>query len=206
VQLSESFLKENVNARIFEEFPFLLSETVLPKVLPPTVFAEFDQLCQQILTEYTSDSLYRYQIIGSLFGVVLLKIKAHFWQDYDAIYEGDRSSQIVKEFKQYLEQHFRGLDQGKAPKILRVQDCAAQLNLHPNYLSIVLKSKTGRSVSTWITEKTIGEAKLTLQYTSLPVNEIAYQLGYTESAHFSTFFKKHTNQSPNAYRRQHDLS
>ncbi len=36
------------------------------------------------------------KIIGNLFVVILLKIKAYFWEDYNPIYEGNRSSQIVK--------------------------------------------------------------------------------------------------------------
>jgi hypothetical protein len=42
--LSESFLKENVYANIFDEFPFLLAETFPARVLSPEVFEEFDIL------------------------------------------------------------------------------------------------------------------------------------------------------------------
>ncbi|GAB3641373.1 helix-turn-helix domain-containing protein [Spirosoma arcticum] len=203
VSLSEAFLKENVHARIYDEFAFLLAETVVNKALEPSVFAEFDQLCGQLLAAYTSNSPHRYKIIGSLFRVVLLKIEDYFWQDYNPIYEGNRSSQIVREFKRCLEQHFRELNQPdvKNPKALRVQDCAEAQHLHPNYLSTVIKSKTGKSVSTWIIEKTIGEAKSMLKNTPLSIKEIAYRLGFIESTHFSTYFRKYTGQSPIACRR-----
>lgn len=204
VTLSEAFLKENVHADIFDEFSFLLAETVPAKVLEPNAFAEFDQLCGQILAEYNAHALYRHRIIGALFVAVLLKIKAYFWQDYNPIYEGNRSSQIVKEFKRCLEQHFRDLGQPevKNPRALRVQDCADAQHLHPNYLSSVIKSKTGKSISAWITEKTIIEAKAMLQNSSLSVKEVAYRLGFIEPTHFSNYFKKHTGVSPVLYRKQ----
>jgi hypothetical protein len=41
--LSESFLKENVHNQIFDEFPFLVSEIVPPKVLTPLEYAEFEE-------------------------------------------------------------------------------------------------------------------------------------------------------------------
>lgn len=203
ITLSESFLKENVHPKIFEEFPFLLAETVPPRVLQPAVFAQFEQLYGQIEKEYFADSLYRNRLIGNLFVVLLLKIKEYFWEDYNPIYEGNRSSQIVKTFKRTLEKHYRDLLSGKADKPFRIQDYADAQNLHPNYLSNVIKSKTGKPIGTWISEKTIAEAKSLLQNSSTSIKEIAWQLGFTESTHFSNYFKKHTDLSPALFRKQH---
>ncbi|MDR6570364.1 helix-turn-helix domain-containing protein [Chitinophaga ginsengisegetis] len=203
VTLSESFLKENVHPKIFEEFPFLLAETVPPRTLQPEVFAEFEQLYLQIEKEYFSSSAYRTRMIGNLFVVLLLKIKEYFWEDYNPIYEGNRSSQIVKQFKRTLEQHYRDLVNGKADKVFRVQDYAAAQHLHPNYLSNVIKSKTGKPIGTWISEKTITEARTLLQHSPASIKQIAGQLGFTEATHFSNYFKKQTGISPVLYRKQH---
>ncbi|SFD47733.1 AraC-type DNA-binding protein [Chitinophaga sp. CF118] len=202
ITLSESFLKENVHPNIFTEFSFLLAETVPPKTLHDEIFAEFEQLYQQILKEYFSHSPYKNRMIGNLFVVLLLKIKEYFWEDYNPIYEGNRSSQIVKNFKRTLEQHYRELMSGKVDKPFRVQDYADVQGLHSNYLSNVIKSKTGKPIGTWIIEKTISEAKSLLQNTSVPIKEISYQLGFAESTHFSNYFKKHTDLTPVLYRKQ----
>jgi AraC family transcriptional activator of pobA len=203
ITLSESFLKENVHPDVFEAFPFLLAETVLPRVLAPESFSEFEQLYLQIRKEYLAASPYRNKIIGNLFVVLLLKIKEHFWMDYNPIHEGGRSSQIVKSFKQTLEKHYRDLSAGKVTQVFRVQEYADAQNLHPNYLSNVLKSKTGKAIGTWIAEKTIAEAKSLLQQSAISVKEIAFLLGFSESAHFSNYFKKHTGLSPILYRKEH---
>ncbi|TDE12955.1 AraC family transcriptional regulator [Dyadobacter psychrotolerans] len=206
ITLSESFLKENVHPDIFEEFPFLLAETVPPRVLTPDIFAEFEQLYQLICKEYFSNSPYRNRMIGNLFVVILLKIKEYFWEDYNPIYEGDRSSQIVKNFKMLLEKHYRDVSGGAVQNVFRVQDYADSQSLHPNYLSNVIKSKTGKSIGTWITEKTIAEARAMLQNSSVSIKEIAYKLGFSESTHFSSYFKKHTDLSPVLFRKQHKIS
>lgn len=201
VTMSESFLKENVHANIFEEFPFLLAETVPARVLSPEVFAEFEPLYTQIYKEYFSNSPYKNKMIGNLFVVLLLKIKEYFWEDYNPIYEGNRSSQIVKNFKRTLEKHYRELASGKAKRVFRSQDYANEQNLHPNYLNNVIKAKTGKSVSTWIIDKTITEAKSLLQNSGTPIKQIADQLGFAESAHFSNYFKKYTDTTPALYRK-----
>ncbi|WP_118974207.1 AraC family transcriptional regulator [Taibaiella koreensis] len=206
ITLSEAFLKENVHAGIFEEFPFLLAETFPGRRLTPDVFAEFERIYLQIHHEYNNRSPYRRRIIGNLFVVLLLKIKEYFWPDYDPIYEGNRSSVIVKNFKRLLEQHYRTLRAGKAEQVFRVQEYADAQNLHPNYLNNVIKTKTGKSIGTWIAEKTIAEAKSLLQNPGLSVKEITYTLGFAETAHFSNYFKKHTNMSPAAYRKAYHLS
>jgi AraC-like DNA-binding protein len=201
ITLSESFLKENVHPEIFEEFPFLLAETVRPRTLDTNTFAEFEKLYLQIDKEYQGTSPYKNRIIGNLFVVILLKIKEYFWSDYNPIYEGNRSSQIVKTFKENLEKHFRDLADGREQSLFQVQDYARLQSLHANYLSNVIKSKTGKSISAWIVDKTIAEAKSLLKNSAISIKQVAFRLGFSESNHFSNYFKKHTNLTPNAFRK-----
>ena len=202
ITLTEAFLKENVHADIFEEFPFLLAETVPPSVLSKEEFKAFEVLYLQIAEEFKATSTFKNRILGNLFVVLLLKIKEQFWKNYNPIEEGDRSSEIVRQFKKTMESHFRTLSKGEVGYHFQVQDYANAQNLHPNYLSNVIKSKTGKSVNTWIAEKMISEAQALLKNTNLTGKEIAHRLGFSEATHFSSFFKKHTGQTPGSYRKQ----
>jgi len=202
ITFDEAFLKENVHNDVFNEFSFLLTETVRPKIVTATFFSEVEQLYKQMHAEYRRNSIYKYRIIGSIFTALLLKIKEYFWLDYDPIYEGNRGSQIVKDFKQNLERHYREVSAGAVSRTFRVQDYAELQSLHPHYLSNVIKSKTGKPITTWIADKTVAEAKSLLQNSELPVKEISARLGFSEMAHFSNYFKKHTGQSPASYRKE----
>lgn len=202
ITVSEEFLKENIHADIFTEFPFLLSETLPAMQATEEVFIQFERLYLQIHLEYNARSPFRKKLIGSLFYALLLKYKEYFWLKYNPIYEGNRGSEIVKRFNQLLEKHYRDLSAGKAEFVFRLQDYAQAQSLHPNYLSNVIKSKTGKTVSTWIAERTIAEAKSLLKNTDIPIKEITYRLGFTDTANFSTYFKKNTGSSPLGYRKQ----
>jgi len=165
-------------------------------------FEEFETLYGQILREFKNESDYKSKILGNLFMVLLLKIKERFWSTYNAIEEGNRSSRIVKSFKQLLEKEFKKvMEQKQIDKKLQAQHFAKKLNLHPNYLNSVIKSKTGKTVNDWISERLMSAAKSLLISTPYSAKEIAYQLGFSEPTHFSRFFKKHTQLSPKAFRK-----
>jgi len=202
ITLTENFLRENVHSEIFGEFPFLLAEIVPPKKLSQNDFEEFTILFKQIFDEFNKNSEYKNKILGNFFFVLLLKIKEKFWSDYNPIEEGNRNSQIVKSFKQLLESEFRKvMDIAQDGSKLQAQYFAERLNLHPNYLNSVIKSKTGRTVNDWISKRTLSVAKTLLMSTSYTSKEIAYKLGFSEPTHFSRFFKNHTQLSPGIFRK-----
>ncbi|WP_109435816.1 AraC family transcriptional regulator [Aquimarina sp. AU119] len=205
ITFDETFLKQYINKDIFSGFPFLLTETISPKIVSDEFYSEVEHVYLNIHNEYTNQSTDKYRIVGHLLAVMLYKIKAYFWKDYNPIYEGNRSSQIVKSFKRLLEKHYRDLIMGKIETVFRVQDYASAQNLHPNYLSNIIKTKTGKTVTTWIADKSISEAKSLLQNSSMSIKEITYRLGFSETAHFSNFFKKHTKISPAQYRKEHSI-
>jgi AraC family transcriptional regulator, transcriptional activator of pobA len=200
ITFSESFLKQYVHDRILDEFPFLIAEVVPPSYPDREVFQIFDELGSQLLYEYQSDSVYKHQVIGCLMVMLLLKIKERFWKVYDPLTKALTSSNITLTFQRNLEAHFRDLLTGKCDRLLQVQDYAQAQYLHPNYFSTVIKYKTGKSVNSWIAEKTIAEAKAMLARSSASVQEIAARLGFKDAGHFSRFFKKHTKLSPLIFR------
>ena len=79
---------------------------------------------------------------------------------------------------------------------------ANTLCLTPNYLSGVIKAYSGKSVSEWINEYVVTEAKILLCNTDLSVQEIAYRLNFATQSAFGKYFKLQTGLGPRAYRRQ----
>jgi len=202
VTFSESFLKQYVHQNIFDKFPFLIAEIVPPQYLDTHLFQSFERLSEQLLKEFESNSVYRFDIIGHLIVILLLRIKEHFWESYDPLNESDTGSTIALTFKRNLESHFRALLAGQCDRPYQVKDYADAQFLHPAYFTTVIKRKTGKSVNTWIAEKTITEAQALLSTRSESVQEIAFRLGFKDTAHFSRFFKKNTQLSPSQFRQQ----
>jgi AraC-like DNA-binding protein len=204
ISFTENFLRENVHTDMYDEFPFLLSEIVPPKTLSDKKFKEYETLYKQIFDEYEKPSVYKNKILGNLFVVLLLKLKEEFWLHYNPIMEGNGNSQIVQSFKHLLESEFKKvMEKQHNDSKLQAQHFAERLNLHPNYLNSVIKSKTGKTINEWIVSRTLSATKSLLKNTSLSVKEIAYRLGYSEPTHFNRFFKKHQNMTPIAFRKSY---
>ncbi len=81
-----------------------------------------------------------------------------------------------------------------------VHQLAEAINMSPNYLSSLLKAKTGQNTQQHIQTKLIEAAKERLSTSQLSISEIAYELGFEHSQSFSRFFKKKVNLSPSDFR------
>ena len=79
---------------------------------------------------------------------------------------------------------------------------AKKLNITTSHLNHCLNAATGLSVTHWLQEAMITEAKKHIYYTDNDIKEIAYSLGYDDHAYFSRLFKKITGHSPLAFRKQ----
>jgi AraC-like DNA-binding protein len=76
---------------------------------------------------------------------------------------------------------------------------AARMHLSIKTLSRKVREKLNISIGQLIRLEIINTAKVLLEQ-DININEIAYQLGFEEANHFSTFFKHHTKLTPSQYK------
>lgn len=99
---------------------------------------------------------------------------------------------ITKEYTRLLSSHIE--------KEHHISFYAGQLNISANHLNKSVRAVTGRTAMALLTEMRLMEAKRRLASTDLPVNEIAFQLGFEDPSYFSRFFRKATGVSPVKFR------
>ena len=86
---------------------------------------------------------------------------------------------------------------------LTVQEIAAALHVHPNYLSSLFTQKLGISLYQYILNEKIQTAKKLLVYSSFSPLEIAHYLGFTSQSHLGSHFKRAEGCSMIEYRKHH---
>jgi len=81
-----------------------------------------------------------------------------------------------------------------------MQLVAERLHKDYAYLSRLFSDAEGITIERYVIQQKIEKVKELLEYGELNLNEIAYQMGYSSSAHLSTQFKSVTGISPSKYK------
>lgn len=105
---------------------------------------------------------------------------------------------IIREYNILVEKHFREYHQ--------VKDYANLLFKSPKTLSNIFLKYGDKSPLAFINDRIVLEARRLLLYSKKSTEEIANELGYKDSSHFSKFFKRHQKVSPSELRKQHSVS
>lgn len=79
---------------------------------------------------------------------------------------------------------------------------ADKMFISPKYLSLIIKDATGRSAAEWIDQYVIQEAKNLLRYSGKNVQQVAYELNFTNQSSFGKYFKHLTGLSPTQFQNQ----
>lgn len=104
-----------------------------------------------------------------------------------------RRSSYVRDFIHLVHEHHRSERS--------VSFYASKLFISPKYLSLIVKESTGRSAAAWIDEYVILEAKNLLRYSGKNVQQVAYELNFSNQSSFGKYFKHLTGMSPTEYQK-----
>ncbi len=200
ITFSLEFLRSQYPGSIQYDFPFLLNETVPVMYLDDNTFDRISEMCASLEKEYSGDSSFKKRIVANQLVTFLFLTKELLLSHKAIISAENRPAEIVKLFQTALNKNLLDIVKGNANHILNVQEYADELSMHPNYLSNVVKSETGKTVKDWIDERIISEAKSLLNNTNKTIAQIAYGLTFDDTSNFSRFFKKKTGLTPAKYR------
>lgn len=121
---------------------------------------------------------------------LMRKYKSQFPNEYE---QGEtRAQQIFDRFMRLLRAYHT--------KERCLQFYAGKMHLTPKYISVMIKTYSGRGALEWINDYVVLEAKMMLRYTDMTVQEIAYALNFPTQSAFGKYFKQQSGISPKHYR------
>ena len=137
------------------------------------------------------------EIIGGLIATTIYKvgdILTHYLTEHPEVDSPihNRAEEYFRQFTELLGEHYK--------HERSVGFYARQLCITPKYLTTLIKRISGKSVSEWIDNYVILEAKTLLKYSNMSVQEIAYYLNFPNQSFFGSYFKRNAGMSPSQYK------
>ena len=118
----------------------------------------------------------------------------YYRKEQDRLLPPDNNAGIFSRFCDLVVEHYH--------ESKEIQYYASLLDLHPKYLSRVVRTATnGVTPGQWIDRYVVAQAKrLMATNPELSLKEIAYELGFSEPTAFYRFFKRVTGLTANEFR------
>ena len=200
IAISPDFMRR-INIDIKNMMPLFLKFVENPTLaLTPEESRSMRGMMAQIERETRGpETHFSFDIVSGLIAATIYKvgdIMYHYLAEHP---EGqnnshNRAEEYFKQFTHLLGEHFR--------EERSVGFYARQLCITPKYLTTLIKRISGQSVSEWIDNYVILEAKTLLKYSTMSIQEIAYYLNFPNQSFFGSYFKRNTGMSPSQYKAQ----
>lgn len=200
IAISPDFMRR-INIDIKNMMPLFLKFVENPTLaLTPEESRSMRGMLAQIERETRGpETHFSFDIVSGLIAATIYKvgdIMYHYLAEHP---EGqnnshNRAEEYFKQFTHLLGEHFR--------EERSVGFYARQLCITPKYLTTLIKRISGQSVSEWIDNYVILEAKTLLKYSTMSIQEIAYYLNFPNQSFFGSYFKRNTGMSPSQYKAQ----
>ncbi|SHM50885.1 AraC-type DNA-binding protein [Chitinophaga jiangningensis] len=194
---SESFLKGATKLNL-RNWPVFQGREIYVQSLSKEEYHDLSRLMLEIEEEKNSDYPFKEHLLRSrVFDIIHYIQKSVKRNDITPVHKEDT---LDERFFHVLEKAFLNINPentlaGKSPAYF-----ADLLHTTVDYLNYSLKKATGKTTQQIIHERIIEEANVLLRHSNYSVKEIAWCLNFQETPHFLTFYKKHTNTTPLAYR------
>jgi len=172
------------NLRLFNIFeknpPLNLNENEVEKL--ERYFEEIFQLVHFSKMEYKEEA------IGSLLKLILITCN-----NTCSLPKRDKNEKnsLLSNFKNLINKQFKSWH--------TTTEYANELNISSDHLNRIVKAQTGKTAKEHIQSRIIVEAKRLLYFTEMSTKEIAFELGFSEPANFSAFFKSNVGISPSGF-------
>lgn len=146
----------------------------------------FTSVLQLIQTEYNSQNTYKGAVLLDLLSVFISKCMSAL--ELPALnHTGDDSYDYIR-LRKEVEKNFR--------QIHTVAEYSQRLGISPKQLNELCRNYTSHTALEFIHARLVVEAKRLVKYSNKPIKQIAYDLHFTDAAHFTNFFKQKTGMTP----------
>lgn len=164
--------------------------------LESEVFISLNQLFAKMDYEFKNPGSFRFELLTLYLKLFLIYLE----RSVSPVTKGTPASihnKLTADFLSAVQKNFR--------KIKKVTEYADTLSVSSNHLNEVVKKHTGYSAHYHIQQRIILEAKCKAVNSDVHMKEIAYQLGFESTSHFSKYFRNVSGINFTVFKRNNAL-
>lgn len=181
------FIEMGKDPELIKKQHFISAETLAIKDLFWSIYDEFK-------TGTDMDKV----IMHANFLKVMALISRHYQRNKEQSEQIEKSPhhkhfEKVQESIQYIQDNFK--------KDLKINELIKRCGISSTYFRMIFKEITGKSFVQYLNELRIYHAIVLIKKTSLNLNEISYEVGFSEFQNFHRTFRKIIGCSPSEYRK-----
>lgn len=196
---TDEFLLPTKGRTLVAELPIFQPGAHPAMLVSEATCAVVEDIFQKMVQEMATDYAYKYDLLRTYLVELIHVVQKLQPAPTPALPAA--AARVATLFAELLERQFPLSGPAPQPRLRTAKDYADQLAVHLVHLNRVLKEATGHTTTTLISHRVAQEAKLLLKQTTQNVSEVADCLGFTDAAHFCTFFKRQTGLTPGDFRR-----
>ncbi|MBQ1991131.1 MAG: AraC family transcriptional regulator [Rikenellaceae bacterium] len=198
IMLSQDFMRM-MNVDVKNSMPLFMRLAYNPMIhLTQKQQEDIERYLDLLENISDNDNLaHRDQIVSGLVSSMFFRISDMYEQSTQVANDKERS---VRNRREEYFAKFITLLSNNFKRERTVGFYAEQMCVTPKYLSLLIKEFSGKSAAEWIDYYVITEAKTLLRYSTMSIQEVAYELSFSSQSFFGKYFKHLTGMSPSEYK------
>lgn len=198
IMLSQDFMRM-MNVDVKNSMPLFMRLAYNPMIhLTQKQQEDIERYLDLLENISDNDNLaHRDQIVSGLVSSMFFRISDMYEQSTQVANDKERS---VRNRREEYFAKFITLLSNNFKRERTVGFYAEQMCVTPKYLSLLIKEFSGKSAAEWIDNYVITEAKTLLRYSTMSIQEVAYELSFSSQSFFGKYFKHLTGMSPSEYK------
>ncbi|WP_276480931.1 AraC family transcriptional regulator [Paraflavitalea pollutisoli] len=152
-------------------------------------------LVEAIIREQVNQQAYHLDLVQQLINTMITVVARNITFSTPVKLRGKAVNTTSLDMVHYIHQHIY------EPEKLKAEVMAHRFSISPAYISEYFKTHTGENLQQYIIQYRLKLVEIRLRHSDLRMNEIAFELGFTDESHLNRMFRKYNGQSPSEYRR-----